>query len=119
MSLSGLAEPFIYQFLDSNGDPLDLGSRFVALGVTQLTPVEREWFYANSPVVQKISSKLGKVRINFTETPISHLAPFIIEDPGSYRLVVWAYTIEEADQTPATYDVGCYDSAQYDEDVIA
>lgn len=117
LSASSLVDAIDYQFLDSDGVPIDLGERSVGVSVCQLEPIETATFYHGSPVCQKIDSRLGIVRINFTADPINHTLPPIISTPGHYRLVVWAYFTNNIEQTPALYDVGLYDSARYDDDM--
>ena len=139
---SALSEPLLYQFLDSDGQPLDLEDKLPALAISRLSPVEQSWFYYNSPVIQKIDSANGIVRINWSEDPITRLLPPVITEPGEYRIVPWVFTggpdceypayydvavydcseyetlLPGAQQTPALYDIGTYDTAQYDEDVV-
>lgn len=115
VAINGDDEPLTYQFLDSNGDPYPLGDRFVGVTVTRASPTEDTEFRYSTPIVQKLDADRGIVRLNWVEDPTDPTSPSIFPSPGEYVITIWAYEWSTPDQTTAVYDVGVYDSAQYDE----
>lgn len=115
LDVGGTHEPFRYQFLDSDGEPIDIADRVVGLSVMQLSPVitVREFYY-NSPVIEKVNGEVGMVQVNLTADVVApYESPSIIADQGEYLLVCWAWEADIAEPSYNTFDFGLFDAATF------
>lgn len=112
----GLGDDIVYRFIDSDGSPLDLGDRRVAVSVRTLTPVRNDLrtFITDPEVIRKTDTANGEVTISWNGfLDLAGGMNLTLTDPGSYELVIWAYEATTYPDTPDEWDYGLWDDSDW------